>query len=174
VTSNLEPFPGTFPGTIKAPLDVRYLTENADVVCAGEVVCVEDRGVRQYLVHGQPADFHQMVAVFHIDRIYKGRVPAAVIELPFLQSDIPSGLERLQRGEYLLLFVKRQGGQYGFVHPTTSKMPIARPPVPSVSGQGSPLARVRRVLTQAVHDPDPDVAAAAAEQLAALRNRERS
>jgi len=174
VASNLGPFPGTFPGTIKAPLDVGYLTENADVVCAGEVVYVEDRAMRQYPVHGQPADFHQMVAIFHVDRIYKGSVPAAVIEIAFLQSDVPSSLERVQRGEYLLLFVKREGEQYSFVHPTTSKMPLARPPVPAVRGQGSPLARVRRALTQAAHGPDPDVAAAAAEKLAALRSRGRT
>jgi HEAT repeats len=170
--ADLEKFPGAFPGTIKAPLDIPSLTKRADVGCQGEVTSVYDEGEVQYLVGNEPTPFERRRAVFHVDRVYKGKIPASSIEIEFLQTSFPSSLERLYQGEYVLIFLISKNTGYQFVNLTTSKMPISREPLSSVEGRASPLIRIRKALIQSLADPNRDVVLVAIEQLAQLKSRE--
>jgi hypothetical protein len=172
VHSEIAKFPGTFPGTIKAPLDIPSLTESADIVCKGEVVCLYDEGEVQYLAGNEPITFKQKVAVFHVDRIYKGTISMTNIEIEFLQSDFPSSLESLNRGECVLIFLVSKNARYQFVNLTMSKMPISCEPVPTLKGRASPLVRIRKALIKSLTDANQDIVLAAIEQLGNLKSKE--
>src|SRR5215204_3681605 len=150
-------FPGTFPGTIKAPLDIASLTKEADVICQGEVIHVADEGVVRYRVGGEPTPFTRWVASLRVDRVYKGTVATPVIEIEFLQPDFPSSMEKLDQGEYVLVFLRRVNTRYQFANATTSKIPIRRDPPPVSRGGRSPLAAIRQALIYSLGDTRHDV-----------------
>src|ERR1700675_2263941 len=104
--SKIEKFPGLFPGTIKAPLHVPSLTESSDLVCVGEVEGVRDEAEVKFLVRNEAVSFMRRVALFRVDRVEKGSFPGSKIEVEFLQTDFPSSLERLDRGDVLGLFLR--------------------------------------------------------------------
>jgi HEAT repeats len=164
-----------FPGTIKAPLDIRALAASASLICKGEAVWVDDKEEVEFQVRGEPVRCRRKVAVFLVDRIYAGAIPGRTIEIDFLQPVVPSSMEELRRGEYVLLFLVRKGGtnsnRYRFANVTTSKVPIGREPVPSLESGGSPLARITKVLVQSLYDPDLDVVLTAIEQLGELKGK---
>jgi len=113
-------YPGAFPGTIKAPLDVSSLTKSSDLVCVGEVEDVQTEGEVKFLIGNEVVMFTRKVARFRVDRVEKGTPPGRNIEIEFLHTDFPSSLERLQSGESLKLFLKKNH-RWRFAHPTTSK-----------------------------------------------------
>ena len=169
VAGGAAKFPGTFPGTIKAPLDVSSLTGSADVVCKGKVVDLFEEGRVQYLVGDAPMTFRRMVAFFHVDRVHKGTLSRPDIEIEFLDADVPSSLERLGRLEYALVFLRRKKARCQFAHITTSKMPIGLEPISALKERASPLSNIRNALIRSLDDANEDVVLAAIEQLGKLK-----
>jgi hypothetical protein len=126
MNDEIDAFPGAFPGTIKAPLDVPSLTEAADVVCQGEVISLLDEGEIRYRVGDKPTEFKKLVALFRVERVSKGSLPSETIEIEFLTTDFPSSMERLRAGEYASVFLQRKNSRYQFANMTTSKMTASR------------------------------------------------
>jgi hypothetical protein len=107
-----EPFPGTFPGTIKAPPDVPYLRERSDLVCLGEVTETSEEGVARYLVGEQEHEFERVVSKVNVEQAFGGSPGSDTIEVEWLRFDIPSALARLEVGDRALLFLTRDGDRY--------------------------------------------------------------
>lgn len=164
----VKEFPGTFPGTVKAPMDVPFLTDSADVVCKGAVVYIHDEGETKFLVGGEPMLFRRMVAVFRVDGIYKGTISELNIEVEFLLSDVPSSLESLHLGQYVMVFLVQKKKRYRFANLTSSKMLISKGPDESIDGKSSPLKRICKELIRSLGDPNGDVILVAIEQLGQL------
>lgn len=172
MNSEMDEFLGTFPGTIKAPLDVPSLTKRADIVCRGEVVYVYDEGEVKYLVGNETMIFIRMVAVLHVDNIYKGTILENRIEIEFLQPSFPSSMESMNEGGYWLVFLMAKNGRYQFANLTTSKMPISRELFSIKEGGVLPLVLIRKVLIHSLKDVNNNVVLAAIEQLAKLKSKE--
>jgi hypothetical protein len=161
----IEKFPGTYPGTISAPMDLPSLIESADLICEGEVVQVLDEGEAQYLLGDEPTSFRKKVARFHVDYLYLGAVASHVLEIGFLQPDFASSMEKLSVDEYVLIFLKRSDGRYQFAHATASKLPVSRRPLPTVEDKASLLERIRKALIRSLNDQSNEQVSAALESL---------
>ena len=174
MSNQVEKFPGIFPGTIKAPLDILSLEKTADVICEGEVAYVIDEGEVQYLVGDNQARFRTKVALFHVDLLHKGTIPSAVIEIEFVEPDFPSSMESLSRGEYVLIFLASTGTRYRFASLTATKLPVIRQPLPAAKGEASALARIRKTLTRSLAEPNNEAVRSALDDLGDAGNEEKS
>jgi hypothetical protein len=107
-----EPFPGSFPGTIKAPPDIPYLRERSDLVCLGEVEETSEEGVARYLIGDSEYEFERVVSSVRVEQAFHGSPASATIEVEWLRFDIPSALARLEVGVRAVLFLTRDGDRY--------------------------------------------------------------
>lgn len=164
LSEETQNFPGTFPGTIKGPLDLPSIAEAADLVCEGQVIRIFEAERIQYLVNGAPTLFSRLVARFEIWRTFKGHTKNNQIEIEFLRADFPTSLEDLSEREQALVFLIESNAHYQFANLTTSKS-VIEPEIGSKSSRANlikqldssdPIARYRAVIDLAEMTEHPE------------------
>jgi hypothetical protein len=100
-----------------APPDVKYLVQHSDLVCRGHATEVSISG-RQNLGPSEPPKLRSMLA---LERCYKGILPERLISAVFIlptSRDIPAPISALQKNEYCLFFLVKNGtvpNEYQFI-----------------------------------------------------------
>jgi hypothetical protein len=128
-------FPGQYPGTISAPPDVARLISAAHLVCRGGVVRIETEGVVQYQVGVEKLLFNQKAASVQVHQVYLGGAEAGtLIDVEFLEPDIPAALTTLADGEEAVLFLVGAGLRYRLVDFASAKISLTKLAPSSVKG----------------------------------------
>lgn len=157
-----EPFPGVYPGTISTTPDVAALVKAADLVALGTVGAVRDEGEVVYRVGTTDVGFRRRVAALQVERALKGAAGAGgLVEVEFLQPEVPSSMTRLHEGEAVVLFLKRRGPRHALVDLVTSAIEPRRLRETFGHGAASPRSDLVQALQEAMRDPAPDVSVVA-------------
>jgi hypothetical protein len=170
MAESIEPFPGPFPGSIKAPLDLQHLLGVSDLVCGGSVTRVDGEGQVQYMVRQEALAFSRQVAHFRVAEVYAGSVDTESIQIEFLRADLPSSLESLHTGEHGIVFLVRHHSRFRLADLTTSKILLGRDSPFGAGVRRAGVAGLREVLARAARVDEPEVGSAAREALATLED----
>lgn len=150
--------------------DILYLIDKAQLVCKGRVVAVRELGNAAVEVDGEDCNAQKKLAVFHVDRIFKGvKVGSEYINIEFLEScELP--LVTLENGEYSLVFLSAVSSEvYKFADQKSGKLPITSAFVPVSVNNPSTLELIEAELFASIQDSNRDVVLVAVEQLGNLK-----
>src|SRR5205814_6497335 len=131
-----------------------------DLVCRGSVLEIREAAER----NGLPRNSRAAMAVLDLIRCYKGSIPAHGVRVDFTLPASPDTYAPafwLEKGEYALFSLKKQGQDFTFVGSTYGKVKVSRLIKPNTDA-GSGL---EADLEAGLSDPDPSLVIANLELL---------
>lgn len=153
-------------------LDVIELTNEADLICKGEVVntVLNKENRILYKTYKLP----KVEALFRADQVIKGQPEGETITIEFPSSYFSLGLapENLQKGEYCLVFLKKiENSVYRFATFHHGKLPISRSRMNSIVEKDSLKKRIEMELINSLRDANPTVVLSSTRQLGKMKSR---
>jgi hypothetical protein len=160
----------TFPENCMAKpvpyISFQDLVSKSDIICKGEILQVDKIGESEERARDDGrllGKINTKVALVRIDRILKGNETRETIKVKF--EDVFAGVilprMMLKKGEYVLLFLKREGERYGltfnYYGKFRAKIPVSRKQLQIGAKGSNPSALVQQELLNSLSDEDSNI-----------------
>jgi hypothetical protein len=144
-----------YPGPPRGTENIPKLMADSALVCKGEVVEAADA-----TVVSDPLPPHRTAtAIVHVDRCFKGERPASEVVLVLFDNILPPGggpYVVFRKGDYRLLFLKREENRYVLVDDWFGQLSISRELGATPFGDADPLHRLEVDLKAGLNDHDQE------------------
>ena len=142
-----------YPGPLRGTENIPKLMADSALVCKGEVV--EAAAVT---VVSDPRPPHRTAtAMVHVDRCFKGELPASEVVPVLFDNILPPGggpYVVLRKGDYRLFFLKPEGNRYALVDDWFGQLSISRQLGATPFGDTDPMHRLEMDLKAGLNDRD--------------------